>query len=61
MGDRGQIVVAKIGSSSITGDDGTIDEAAIACAVVQISAPTGVVLGGGSGAMRSDADAAART
>ncbi len=30
MGERGQIVVAKIGSSSITGDDGTIDEAAIA-------------------------------
>lgn len=30
MGERGQIVVAKIGSSSITGDDGTIDDAAIA-------------------------------
>ena len=30
MGERGQIVVAKIGSSSITADDGTIDEAAIA-------------------------------
>jgi glutamate 5-kinase len=30
VGERGQIVVAKIGSSSITGDDGTIDEAAIA-------------------------------
>lgn len=30
MGERGQIVVAKIGSSSITADDGTINEAAIA-------------------------------
>ena len=30
MGERGQIIVAKIGSSSITGDDGTIDQAAIA-------------------------------
>jgi len=30
VGERGQIVVAKIGSSSITADDGTINEAAIA-------------------------------
>ena len=30
MGERGQIVVAKIGSSSITAADGTIDETAIA-------------------------------
>ncbi len=30
MGERGQVVVAKIGSSSITADDGTINEAAIA-------------------------------
>ncbi|MCO8128978.1 glutamate 5-kinase [Acidimicrobiia bacterium EGI L10123] len=30
VGERGQVVVAKIGSSSITADDGTINEAAIA-------------------------------
>jgi glutamate 5-kinase len=30
VGERGQIIVAKIGSSSITGSDGTIDEGAVA-------------------------------